>query len=426
MPWGRGSGKSWFERTEGLWLSVAQWDGKLRRKLSVDAQGKVSDFGSFRGVRIIGLCPTLKQFRDIHGFQLEIENAGEWSFLKGKLNKSTLRLEFPGGSWFQPMPAAVASSKSGLGMRCDIVLPDEVDDIARETYDTVSRPWFSESWSLKKTLAGGTPRRGRHGLLYRLHQSGLSTDPRDARYFSRICTYLDSPELVDPQEVEDARRNMAPATFAREWLCDFDSAEGLVYQFDEDFHVREPPPLSAFRKFFVCGDHGWQDPGVLLLCGIVGHGEDSVLWVLDEVYRSECPNSEWDAIARTRFQGLDAYLDPSRPDRILDYRRAGLKCRDVDNSIEAGVARVANLLWRRQQEEGPDWARLYVARGQCPNLVREFKSYRRKADKSNPGHFLEDIIDKDNHALDSVRYGAVGEFGAISSRGNYRHEGDQR
>lgn len=410
MPWGRGSGKSWFSRTEGIWLTAAKYLGKSRRKLGLDTQGNPVDFGEIRGVRIVGLCPTLKQFRDIHGAALEAENGGQWSFLGGRLNRSTLRIDWPDGSWFQPMPAAAASSKSGRGIRCDVVLPDEADDIDIETFDSVVRPWFSEGWSLKLVLAGGTPRRGRHGLLYRLHRSGISTVPMDARYFSRVATYRDSPELVDPREVDDARRNMSPTTFAREWECDFDSSEGLVFNFSEDFHVKEPPPGISFQRRGLGIDHGWEDPGVFLEYGIIGHGEDAILWINNEHYHQHKPNHEWDELARSSYYGWKAWADRSRPDRIADLRRAGLEIVGAENSIEAGIARLAQLMAIRHEEELPDWSRFYV-NPRCVNLIRELKSYRRKQDPHETGKFLEAIEDRNNHAIDCARYIAISEFG---------------
>ena len=200
MPWGRGSGKSWLERTEGIHLAVAENFGRPR----------TAALKPFLGVRIIGLCPTLKQFRDIHGALLEAELAGDWKVLGGRLNRSTLRVEWPNGSWFQPLPAASASSKSARGMRCDIVLLDECDDIPLGVYQSVVRPWFSEPWSFARILAGGTPRMGRFGLLYHLHSLGVSTDPADARYLSRLSTWRESPEIISEREVEDARTSHQP------------------------------------------------------------------------------------------------------------------------------------------------------------------------------------------------------------------------
>ena len=405
LVWSRGSGKSWFERFEGIWLPVAENIGKVR----------ASALKPFKGVRIIGLCPTLKQFRDIHGAKLHEENEGDWKFLGGKLNHSTLRIDWPDGSWFQPMPAASASSKAALGQRCDYVLLDEADDIASSVYHTVVQPWFTEPWSFAQILSGGTPRRGRHGLLYELHRLGISADPLDARYSSKVFTWRDSPEIIRLDQIEDAKRNMPPAVFAREYECDFDSAEGLVYPFEEDFHVRAPDENVRFLRFAIGGDHGWNDPGVLLFGGIAGHGNDSIIWILEEHYASERPNHEWDAIVTERYHGVRGWLDPSRPDRINDYRRAGLDARPADNSIEAGVARIAELLFRRKVEDGEDYARLYI-HPRCVNTIREFKSYRRKQDPQNKDRYLEDIVDKNNHAMDALRYMVVGEFGRSLSR----------
>jgi phage terminase large subunit len=236
------------------------------------------------------------------------------------------------------------------------------------------------------------------------------------RYYSRIFTWRDTPELVDPETVEDARETTPAATFAREWECDFDSAEGLVYSgFDETFHVREVPERIHFYKRGLGIDHGWSDPGVFLEYGISGHGADSALWITGEHYHTEKPNHEWDQLASSKYHGWQAWADPSRPDRINDLRRAGLAIRGADNSIDAGVARVADLLHIRSDEAGERWARLYVS-PRCVNIIDEFAKYKRKPDPMVPGRFLDDIIDKDNHAMDALRYLAVGEFGRPENR----------
>jgi hypothetical protein len=161
MPWGRGSGKSHFERLI-FWLVVARNFGIVRD----------CDMKRVVGSRTIGLCPTLKQFKDIHGAALADECYGDWKQLGGKLNKQTLRIDFPDGSWFQPMPAANASSKAARGQRCDYVWCDECDDIPLEVHSSVVKPWLSEPWSLHLEADGGTPRMGRHGLLYHQHKIG--------------------------------------------------------------------------------------------------------------------------------------------------------------------------------------------------------------------------------------------------------------
>jgi hypothetical protein len=411
LAWGRGLGKSFFARLI-IWLLVAKWYGKKRKTL----QGEIT------GIRIYMLMPTLKQFKQVHGALLQAENEGEWSFLGGKLDRTDYSLRFPDGSFFIPVPAAVATSERGRGFRGDVTIIDEGDDIDPSVRHSVTRPWFTEPWALGIELVMGTPKRGRYGLLYELFQLGKSKEPDTIGYHSFRVKSEECPEVVSPKVLADAKREY-PQTYAREYEADFDSAEGLVYPFDEDFHVREPPDVRYLHDFGLGIDHGWQDPGVFLLCAIQGHGEDSILWWLDEVYRSECPNGEWDKIARDNYQGLDAYPDPSRPDRIVDLRKAGLKVHEVDNSIEPGVARLANLMVRRQHEgDGvPDTTRFCVS-PRCVNAIRELKSYRRKRDPNARDRFLEDIEDKNNHSLDAGRYYAMGKFGPISTQGNHRTE----
>lgn len=469
---GRGVGKSHMLRTQ-WWLHVAAWDGKVREARK-----------ALTGVRIIVLMPTLVQFKDVHWSSIETELAGEWAFLGAKLDKQRGQITFPGGSWIKPFPASNYSSKAARGMRCDLLSGDEIDDIDAEVYDAVAIPSLSEPFSLGRELLGGTPTRGRHGLWYRLLQSGRLGDdlrngaispsqalelpataavrevfanldesswppevPRDPdeaavhvlrSYYSIHATYRDAPETVSPLAVARAKATTLPSTFAREWEADPDSAEGIVYPFDEDFHVigRRDCPHNELPKIFqeygVGMDHGWVDPGCLLLGGITGHGEDATLWVIDESYESEIPNPEWDARA-LKWKALPArfgeeetperqkllvpfWPDPSRPDRINDLRASGINAREVDNEIFGGIARVAEFMFIRvsditDREGNPNvgrWSRLYI-HPRCRNLIRELGSYRRK--KRADGTFDEQPEDKNNHSTDALRYLVVGRFG---------------
>lgn len=447
LPWGRGVGKSWFRR-QIWWQLVAQHDGKRRKEAAKP----------LKGVRITSLMPTLKQFKDVHGADIETELApdGPWGFLRGKYDRSSGTVSFPGGSWVKPFPATAHNARTSRGMRTDVLDADELDDIDAEVYDAVATPWLSEPWSLGLELPGGTPTRARHGLWWRVLEAtklgrklrnGEITDaealampagiailsvleslsdedwpaelPRDperatlvvlSNYYGRHATYRDAPETVSPLAAARAKATTPKATFEREWEANPDAGEGLVYPFEEDFHVRRPPPLSAFSEFLVGGDHGWVDPGVLALIGIQGHGNDAVAWVLDEWYESECPNALWDARAKDWVATYNPkfWLDPSRPDRIDDFKRAGCRLGESDNNILGGIARVADLLFIRQTETGDRWARLYVS-PICVNTIREFGLYRRK--KRPDGTFDDEPADKDNHAMDAVRYGVVGRFG---------------
>jgi hypothetical protein len=433
LGWGRGVGKSWYRR-QVWWLLVAAFDYKLRSEA----------LEPFRGVRITSLAPTLKQWKDIHwgGITEELTGSGKWAWLGAKLDSQTGQVRFPGGSTIRPFPASAYNARTARGMRTDVLDADEVDDIDADVYDGVAVPWLSEPWSLGIELPGGTPTRGRHGLFWRnlsagklgqkLRDGARPEDVRSAEDIERFralssdedagldevvealksihaihATYRDAPETVSKRAVARAAATTPPATFKREWEADPDAGEGLVYPFDEAFHVQEPPPLESFREFHVGMDHGWVDAGVLLLGGIQGHGEDATIWLLDEHYESQCPNGVWDE--RAAAWGFAKFWpDPSRPDRINDLRSAGLKVGEVDNNILGGIARVAELMFIRPHESGERWSRLYIS-PKCKNLIAELGKYRRK--KLPDGTFDEMPEDKWNHACDALRYMVVGRFG---------------
>jgi hypothetical protein len=419
--WGRGVGKSWFHR-QIWWILVALYEHKLRTEAP----------DPFRGVRITTLCPTLKQWKDIHwgGILEELHGPGaKWGWLGARLDGSTGQIRFPGGSVIRPFPAAAYSARTARGMRTDLLDADEYDDIDADVYDSVAVPWLSEPWSLGIELVGGTPTRGRHGIWWRTLSNGRLGDrlrdgedtPDDidenaAKAIKTIyavhATYRDTPEIVSEDAVAKAKATTPPATFAREWEADADAGEGLVYPLDEEFHVvdeRLVPPMTSFAEFHVGMDYGWVDPGVLLLCGVQGHGEDAVLWVLDERYESMVPNHVWNERA-SEWGYATFWPDPSRPDRINELRNLGLdmgRSESPVNALLSGVSRVADMLFKRTTENGP-WARMFVS-SKCRNTIREFGLYRRK--KQPDGTFGEDIEDKNNHSMDALRYVCFGRFG---------------
>lgn len=420
IPWGRGGGKSWFQRLQ-WWLKAAEHDGRLRPRAPTP------------GVRIVLLMPGLVQARKVHEQRTLDELRTTWEPLGGHLNRSEWKISFPGGSWIQWVSAEQARSNRGL--RCDIACIDEADDIDPELIDAIAEAWFTEPWSLRMTLVGGTPTRGRYGLLYRTHARGtgklLDSDGlpfTDHHSFHATC--YDFPRFVSRIAIEKARSKLASTIFKREWMCDFDAAEGLVYgNFDETFHVRDPLEGTVWSEVIVGADHGFEDPGCFLVIGIAGSGEDATAHVIHEVYAAHQQEDWW--IERAReivgwFPRAKWYPDPSRPDRIAALRtKAGIRLGDVDNSIEDGVGVVGSLLGkRRHSETGPEHARLYVARS-CANTLREIGVYRRKRDPRNAERVLDDIEDKNNHAMDALRYPLFARFRTKTSSGRNANAGAQ-
>lgn len=413
-PWGRGGGKTWFIVVCML-LLVSAWDYVARG-------------AGLTGVRIVYIMPTLAQSKKTVLPVFERMLGSSFAFLRGSFNKVDYRVSFPGGSWIQFVSQ---EQREGLrGIRCDAIFADECDDIEIEFYDSVVTPWQSEPFSLRRKMLGGTPTRGRHGLLYRSHRRGVE---RVESHYSRKWTWRDFPRSVD-QESTEAQRRLAVAEgwlprFEREWECNFDSGEGLVFpMFDESFHVREPDHGAQWSEWLIGGDHGFSDPMVRLKIAIAGHGDDAIAWVVDEYYETGKAPTEVTAVdqswVRTANIGRSRwYLDPSQPGVLKDLTRMGARVVPAVNDIEPGIYTVAKFVSKRTTNDGRSYSRLYVS-PRCKNTIREFGHYRFKKERGMGDKFSDDIEDKNNHAMDALRYALHTRFGGPSGRRNDYGSGD--
>lgn len=433
LAFGRGVGKSTFQLL--MWfLLVAKWDGVERE----------AAFGEkIRGIRIAVIGPTRKQLVDIYGGALNRALAldhdkGGWSFLGGKLNKTSMRIDFPGGSWIQFF--GMESADAGRGVRCDFISADEADDIEISAYDGVSAPWLSEPWSFKLEILCGTPRRGRYGLLYARHSAAINqphlgeADRKVANIFSFHATYRDAPENVDQAFVERQRKLLSPATFAREWECDFDAGEGLVYpMFGVESHVRLPDPGARPTETVVGVDWGFEDPGVFLVCDIYGSGQDAVVHVVEEIVQSHQTIDFWKLKARAVLAKRPRavfFADPSQPANIESLRSVGCNIMQAKNDILDGVSAVADRLIQRpatipcsrhigkEEFEKCDECRTILrpprilVSPNCPYTIKEIGLYKRRRDPRDRERYTEAFAPGNDHAMDSLRYAVFTRFGS--------------
>lgn len=406
--WGRGTGKSWFARM-CMYLLVCQWDGAIRNSVG----------GPRRGIRIFYMFPTLPHFKRLnHAKNMleELTGNGVWAFLGVKVDRTEWTFTFPGGSTIQVLSAEV----SNRGARADVAVLDEADEIPISTYEAEVMPWFTEPWSLNIRLITGTPLRARYGLLWK----GFSVWPHGdvknvpaAGHYSFSATVYDAdPSVVNWEEVRRAKGTISPTRFSTEYLCNFDSGEGLVYPFfSVDFHVRTPPSFADFHTFLVGVDYGFEDPSVFLVIGIAGRGRDAICHALHEEYMVGKSGTELAAVARSLDLSYpDAYWyadhNPALTKQIHDDARVRIVAADKSASVEAGVAFVADAIFVRTGPDGSQWSQLYVDPS-CKHTIDEFGKYRRKRDARNPDRVLDAIdTSRDDHCLDSLRYALVSHF----------------
>jgi phage terminase large subunit len=412
IGWGRGGGKSWFLRL--VWyLLVAHWDTRVR------------PLAPSTGVRIVLIMADLQAAKRVHADLMlaELAEQGQWGFLGGRVDRTNWRVRFPGGSWIQWVSAEQALSIKG--MRCDVICIDECDQVDKDAIDTRAGPWLTEQHSLSIRIIVGTPERGRFGLLYRTwaRANGKVFDNNGQLFVNHafsLATSYEFPHFIPRTKLDRERAEMVPQLFEREYLCNWDASEGLVYpHFRDDFHVVPPHPDTIWREYIVGVDFGFNDPAIIDVFGVAGSGRDIQLHQVDEFVLKEKTDSQLADVAK-RVEALYPkarwYADPSRPQTIESLRReARVNIQGADHSLEDGLATVADALLVRTRPDGTQWAQLYV-HPRCVHTVREYGEYRWKRDPKNRDSVIDRIEDKNNHSMDATRYAIFTHFGGIDRR----------
>lgn len=185
--------------------------------------------------------------------------------------------------------------------------------------------------------------------------------------------------------------------FARQELDgDFVAFEGLVYgEFDRGSHVVSKRPKEW--AYAVGGiDHGWTNPGVMLV-GLVDY--DGRVYIVHEEYERRRRVEDWARVGMqlTEQWGVQTwYADPSEPDFIRQYNEAGMRVVNANNEVNAGIQDVKSMLAVRRDGR----PRLTLA----PEAVwtaSEMEQYQWMSNREG----LRDQVKKANdHAMDALRY----------------------
>lgn len=237
------------------------------------------------------IAPTYKQAKVI-----------AWPYLEGfakqfgdraKINQAELKVTLPNGGWVGLFGSENPDALRGIYL--DGAVFDEYAHIDQRLFPEIIRPALSD----RKGWAGfmGTP--AGIDAFYRIWRESQKAP---GKWFSKMLKASES-DILDSEELEDARTSMAPSQFAREFECSF-----------------EEPDISQFISKAVVDLAFARDPEErafgpkLLGVDIARYGDDRTCFVLrNGDYLSDIK----------RFQGLDLmqvagevaqYIDRVRPD----------------------------------------------------------------------------------------------------------------
>lgn len=214
---------------------------------------------------------------------------------------------------------------------------------------------------------------------------------------------LEDNLAMPPERKEELKRQYSGLFYRRYILGERCVAEGIIYDMftDDNLYDDEDRPfqLELRASHTVACDYGTTNPFVLL--SIWDDGE--TIWVDDE-YR-------WDSKIELKtksdaeyVKALDAFVDGDRKfDLIIDPSAASYRVackqsefyvvKEVDNDVENGIRRCANLIGQRK-------VRFHKKR--CAEAIKELRNYT--WDEKAAVHGDEKPVKDKDHAPDAFRY----------------------
>ena len=208
-------------------------------------------------------------------------------------------------------------------------------------------------------------------------------------------TYLQvPPEWLGEQFLQEAGKlkERNETAYRHEYLGEVTGTGGAVFENVEDLAMSSEQ-LQQFDHRYFGLDFGFAvDPLAFVAMHYDAKHED--LYIFDEIYQQKLTNRAAADMINKKYPSVRILGDSAEPKSIYEMREYGANVNGAKkgpDSVRFGI----NWLQSR--------AHIYIDRHRCPNTYREFSSY--EYDRNRDGQFINAFPDKNNHAIDAVRYG---------------------
>ena len=332
--------------------------------------------------RIAYIAPTFQQARDIAWEQLK----SRCQPIATNINESRLTITVTtihnGTSTI--MLKSWDAVETLRGQKFHFIVIDEVAMMRNFWigWQEVLRPALTDT--IGHALFISTPKGFNH--FYDLYQLENEND----QYKSFHATTYDNPH-INPDEIEEAKKQITEDRFAQEYMADFRKQEGLVYkEFRREEHLFDDETVrSQTIETIAAVDFGYTNPTAVLK---IEKDSDQRYYVTWEWYKRQKTTADIVEIVRSLKSNV-CYPDPAEPDRIQELEKAGINCREVSKDVVAGIQTVRDLF--RQN-------RIFIHKN-CQNVINELETYHYPESKPDRNEDEQPVKDND-HAMDALRY----------------------
>lgn len=313
-------------------------------------------------------------------------------------NVAELRADFPNGARFRLFGADNYDAMRGLYF--DSVVLDEPADFPANAWPTVIRPSLADRKG--KATFIGTPK-GKNEF-WEIYNSALKND----NWFCAMYK-ADETDILDSQELEEARETMGEDRYAQEFLCSFEAAIQGAYYAVEMKKAKEENRVSSVP----------YDPSVSVVVSYdLGIGDSTALWfaqfvgqeihLIDYYENSGVGLDHYAKVLSDKGYHYEAHIMPhdvkvkelgTGKSRLETLENLGIRNIEIapklgiDDGVQAARS-MLNRCWFDEQK--------------CERGIEALLQYRREFDEKLKSWRGRPLHDWTSHGADSFRYLAVG------------------
>lgn len=281
---------------------------------------------------------------------------------------------------------------SCVGRSYDLIIFDEAALSANgeDAFNVALRPTLDKPGS--KAIFISTPR-GRNNWFSKFFQRGF--DPAFPMWCSIKATYHDNPRISE-EDIEEARRSMSIAEFQQEYMADFNTFEGQIWNFNFEKCAQDLSTLEIPDSFDIIAglDVGFRDPTAFV---IIAYDWDSELYyVLDEYYDAEKTTEQHAAVIREMMDKWNvdyAFIDSAAAQTRFDFaQQYDIATNNAKKSVIDGIGFIASLTDNDK----------IIVHTECRETLRSLDQYQWDP---NPNLLKEKPVHNDAcHMADALRY----------------------
>lgn len=208
-------------------------------------------------------------------------------------------------------------------------------------------------------------------------------------------SYMQVPaDWLGPQFIEEAEKlkEKNNRAYRHEYLGEVTGTGGSVFENVKEMEFTADR-MGWFDRRRYGLDFGFAvDPLAFISMHYDAKREE--LYIFDEIYQQKLKNSKAADMIKARIGPSDVvWADAAEPKSIAEIRDTGIKiygAKKGPDSVGYGIKWLQNL------------NAIYIDKRRCPNTYREFVSYEYEINRD--GQYISAYPDKNNHAIDAVRY----------------------